>query len=68
MLKQRLIISAQDREAADADGLSIFMPPSKIGPQQLPPDFGKIANIGYLNTRFAIETSWDRFVQALLTK
>lgn len=68
VLKQHLIISAKDREAADANGLSIFMPPSKIGPQQLPPDFGKIANIGYLNTRFAKETSWDRFVQALLTR
>lgn len=68
VLKQRLIISAKDKEGSDANGLSIFMPPSKIGPTQLPPDFGKIANTGYLNTRFARETSWSRFVQTLLTR
>lgn len=68
VLKQHLIISAKDREGTDANGLSIFMPPSKIGPQQLPPDFGKIANTGYLNTRFAKETSWDRFVETLLKR
>ncbi|MEZ0374536.1 MAG: hypothetical protein ACAI44_35940, partial [Candidatus Sericytochromatia bacterium] len=68
VLKQRLLIAAKDKEGTDANGLSIFMPPSKIGPTQLPPDFGKIANIGYLDTRFARETSWGRFVQTLLTK
>lgn len=68
VLKQRLLIAAKDKEANNANGLSIFMPPSKIGPTQLPPDFGKIANIGYLNTRFAKETSWDRFLEMLLKR
>ncbi|PIQ26408.1 hypothetical protein COW36_14495 [bacterium (Candidatus Blackallbacteria) CG17_big_fil_post_rev_8_21_14_2_50_48_46] len=68
VLKQKLMISAKDKEGIGANGLSIFLPPSKVGPSQMPPDFGMIANTGYLNTRFAKETSWDHFIEALLKR
>lgn len=68
VLKTRLIIAAKDKEGPNANGLSIFMPPSKVGPNQMPPDFGFIANTGYLNTRFAKETNWNRFIQTLIAK
>ena len=66
VLKRRLFIAAKDSEGDHANGLSIFMPPSRSAQQQLPPGIGAIANVGYLNTRFAKETSWNRFIQALL--
>lgn len=66
VLKNEFIIKAKDKEGPDANGLSIFMPPSRVGNTNMPPDFGKIKNIGYLDTRFAKDTSWDRFIQLLL--
>jgi hypothetical protein len=66
VLKQRLMIAAKDKEGIGANGLSIFLPPSKVGPTQMPPDFGMISNTGYFKSRFAKETSWDQFIAALL--
>lgn len=68
VMKRQVLLSQKDKEGPNANGLSIFMPPTKVGPQQLPPDFGKIANIGYLNTRWAKETSWDLFIKNLLAR
>jgi hypothetical protein len=66
VLKKRLMIAAKDKEGPAANGLSIFLPPSKVGPTQMPPDFGMISNTGYFKSRFARETSWDQFIAALL--
>lgn len=68
VMKRQILLSHKDKEGPNANGLSIFMPPSKVGPTQMPPDFGMIKNIGYLNTRWAKETSWDLFIKNLMAR
>ena len=72
-VKQELkmtIIHARDREGANANGLSIFMPTLNAD-MNLPPDFNmenSLDRIGYLKTKFAKDTAWDKVIDAIWSK
>lgn len=63
---EKFMIHSRDKEGANAHGLSIFMPATRSKQTNMPPSFGQIKNIGYLQTRFAKDTSWDKFIKTFL--
>lgn len=58
------LISQSDKEGNAANGLSIFMPPRK-GQLNLPNDFDLVKEVGYINTKFAKETQWDKVIDTI---